>query len=92
MTADVHTANIFDLAWPSIAYHGSRDPDEAHRDHQAGTTAGVDRAGPLRARAAHLRPGTHRAARFPARDPLAGTVSPPLPRSTDRAERPDRST
>jgi cytochrome P450 len=31
MTVDVQTPSVFDVAWPSIAYHDSRDPDEAHR-------------------------------------------------------------
>jgi cytochrome P450 len=31
MTVDVQTASVFDVAWPAIAYHDSRNPDEAHR-------------------------------------------------------------
>ncbi len=31
MTVELQNASIFDLAWPNIAYHDSRDPDEAHR-------------------------------------------------------------
>jgi cytochrome P450 len=31
MTVDVQTASVFDVQLPSIAYHDSQDPEEAHR-------------------------------------------------------------
>jgi cytochrome P450 len=31
MPIDVQTPSVFDVAWPAVAYHDSRDPDEAHR-------------------------------------------------------------
>ena len=31
MTVERQTPSVFDVAWPAIGYHDSRDPDEAHR-------------------------------------------------------------
>jgi cytochrome P450 len=31
MTVEPQTPSVFDVAWPAIDYHDSRDPDEAHR-------------------------------------------------------------
>jgi hypothetical protein len=48
MTIDTLSPNVFDVAWPTFAYQDAPGPDEA-RHHQAGSAAGTDRTGPVRA-------------------------------------------
>ena len=76
MTVDTIDPSIFDAGLPTIAYDDAHDPDEAHRIIRQAREQAPDRAGPARARGAHLRPGAHRAARPPLRHAARASAWP----------------